>query len=57
MWCGAVVDLVHAEEVVIIGTLQTIVPGQAAAGAAAGRLRGQRGVGAGGRGGEDGDGD
>ena len=53
--CRAVADLVHAEEVVIIGTLQTVVPGQATAGAAAGRLWGQRGVGAGG--GEDGDGD
>ena len=47
-------DLVHAEEIVIIGTLQAVVPGQAAAGATARLVHGQRGLGAGGRGGGDG---
>ena len=47
-------DLVHAEEIVIIGTLQAVVPGQAAAGATAGLIHGQRGCGAGGGGGGNG---
>ena len=44
----AVADLVHAEEVVIIGTLQAVVPAEAVPGAAAGLLQGLGGVGAGG---------
>lgn len=36
----AVADLVHAEEVVIIGTLQAVVPAEAVPGAAAGLLQG-----------------
>ena len=53
---GGGTDLVHAEEIVIIGTLQTVVPGQAATGAAARVLRGERRAGAGPGAGAGGDG-